>query len=80
MRDSESEVAIVQTIRNNYEGYVNKGVKRYILYLKVQTITGHPYEDNCKEMLSNKVLEFCRAKLVGINNVHATCGPGLEGF
>ena len=80
MRDSDPEVDIVQTIRNNYEGYVNKGVKRYILYLKVQTITGHPYEDNCKEMLSNKVLEFCRAKLVGINNVHATCGPGLEGF
>ena len=43
MRDSEPEVDIVQTIRNIYEGYVNKGVKRYILYLKVQAINRHLY-------------------------------------
>ena len=54
MQESQVDVARVQALQNNFEGYTNKKVETVILSRKVQVMVGYSTGESFKQMVSSK--------------------------
>ena len=59
---------MVQTIRQNYEGYTKKEVEQAKLARKVQGRIGHPTDRNFENMVSHNILKNCPVTKPDVTN------------
>jgi hypothetical protein len=56
LRAAEGDVALVQTVRGNYEGYTKQEVLKAKEARRAQAMMGNPSEKDYKGMVSNKLI------------------------
>ena len=66
---------MIETDRNNFEGYTKKQVENAILARKMQAMVARTPEEKFKDMVRHKILSNCRIKVDDITNAHAIFGP-----
>ncbi|KAL7528833.1 hypothetical protein ACHAWF_002726 [Thalassiosira exigua] len=78
----EAAVMLVQTVRQNFEGYTRQEVERAIEARKLQARTGHPSEDAFKKEVNRKpvgsaIFSSSRITSNDIANARKIFGPSL---
>ena len=79
IRESQYVIAMVQTVRNNFEGFSNNQDERAILDCKVQEIIGHPADTNLKHMVSKNLLINFPVKVGYVTNALSVFSHTLSG-
>ena len=79
LNESEAAMAMVQTVRYNYEGYTKREVKEARRARNVQAMIVHPTDEDYHTMVSHNCLRNCPVKPVHITNEDAIYGPDLAG-
>ena len=74
---SEGTVALVQTVRGNYEGYTKRKVLKAKEARRAQAMMGNPSEKDYKTMVSNNLIPECPITSTDITNARAIFGPDL---
>ena len=80
MREHKEAFALLQTVRQNSEGFTKRQVKQESLTRKAQAIVGHPTDDKFKQMVSSKRFTNCHVKVSGVTNARTIFGPYLPGL
>ena len=75
MREHQEGVAMLETVRKNFEGYTKKQVENVILVRKMQAMVAHPPDDKFKDMVRHESLPNCRVRVDEITNAHTIFGP-----
>ena len=75
--EAEAAVALVQTVRGNYEGYTKGKVLQVKEARRVQAMMGNPSKKDYKTMVSNNLIPECPITSTDITNVRAIFGPDL---
>ena len=57
--EAEAAVALVQTVRGNYEGYTKKEVLKAKEERRAQAMMGNPSKKDYKTMVSNNLIPEC---------------------
>ena len=70
-------VALVQTVRENYEGYTKREVLRAKEARRAQAKIGNPSEGDCKGMVSSNMIKNCSITPSDIANAKEVFGPAL---
>jgi hypothetical protein len=70
-------VALVQTVRKNYEGYTKREVMRAKEACPVQVMIGNPSEGDFKGMVSSNMIKNCSITPSDITNANKIFGPAL---
>jgi hypothetical protein len=76
---STAAMAMVQTIRQRYEGFTKCKVLNTTAARKAQAITGHPSNTQFNNMMRDKTIKICPAKPNHIANAHAIFGSSIAG-
>jgi hypothetical protein len=76
---SKAAVAMIQTVRQCYEGFTKRKVQDAIAARKAQAMTGHPTDAQFLEMGRNKTIENCPIKPKHITNACSIFGPSIAG-
>ena len=72
----QDDVAMVQTVRENYEGYTKREVEKAIQARKAQMNMGNMSDADFKDMVSKSTsVKNIPVSLVDITNAHALFGP-----
>ena len=80
---SVSHVALMQTVREYYEGFTDREIKSAILARETQAMMGCPSDKQLSAMVSNKTLDNCPVIPADIPNALAIYGlhlPGVRGY
>eukprot|EP00970_Alexandrium_tamarense_P013771 scaffold3678_cov106-Alexandrium_tamarense.AAC.5 len=75
VRKNRNALAMIQMVRDSYEGFTKKEIEMATLARKVQAMVGHPTDPKFKDMVSNKVISNCPIKVIGITNAARIFGP-----
>jgi len=70
-------VALVQTVRENYEGYTKREVLRAKEARRAQAMIGNPSEGDFKGMVSSNMIKNCSITPSDIANAKEIFGPAL---
>ena len=73
-QESKAAVEIIQTVRNNFEGWTKKQVEKTILAHKVKEMVEHTTDESFKHMVSSKLLNNHPLKLEDVTNTHTIFG------
>jgi hypothetical protein len=65
---SKAAMAMIQTVRQHYEGFTKREVQVAIAARKAQAMTGHPTDAQFLEMVRNKTIKNCPIKPEYITN------------
>jgi hypothetical protein len=76
---SKVAMAMIQTVRQRYEGFTKRKVQDAIAARKAQAMTGHPTDAQFLEMASNKTIKNCPIKPKHITNACSIFGPSIAG-
>jgi hypothetical protein len=76
---SKAAMAMIQTVRQRYEGFIKREVQDAIAARKAQAMTGHPTDAQFLEMVSNKTIKNCPIKPKHITNACSIFGPSIAG-
>jgi hypothetical protein len=77
---SKAAVAMIQTVRQRYEGFTKREVQDAITAHKAQAMTSHPTDAHqFLEMLRNKTIKSCPIKPEHITNARSIFGPSIAG-
>ncbi len=76
---SKAAVAMIQTIRQHYEGFTKREVQDAIAARKAQTMTGHLTDAQFLEMVRNETIKNCPIKPKHITNARSIFGPSIAG-
>jgi hypothetical protein len=76
---SKVAVAMIQTVRQRYEGFTKREVQDAITARKAQAMTGHPADAQFLELVSNKTIKNCPIKPKHITNACSIFGPSIAG-
>ena len=68
----------VQNVRNNYDGFTKRYIKRAVLDHGAAGLIGHPSERDLKYLVSGKLTD-CPVTIPDVNNAHKIFGPILCG-
>ena len=71
MRKHKEHVAMLQTVRDNMEGFTKREVRDAILARRTQAMVGHPSDSDFAEMVSRTVLDDCPVKPPAVSNAIA---------
>ena len=63
-----------ETVRNNFEGYTKRQVKKAILAREAQAMVAHPTDEKFKQMVSHENLKNCDVRVEHITDAHAIVG------
>ena len=80
LREAHEGLAMLATVRKNYEGYTERQVKKAILACQLQGMVVHPTDESFKQMVSNKSLRNSDIRVEDVTNAHAIFGPHLPGL
>ena len=80
MRKHKEAFALLQTVRENFEGFIQRQVKQAKLARRAQAMVGHPTDDKFKQMVSSRSFTNCRVKVRDVTNARAIFGPYLPGL
>jgi hypothetical protein len=80
MREQHFGVAMLQTVRKNYEGFTKAQVVKAVLARKAQAKVAHPSDEKFKQMVSHRSLVNSKVKVVDITNARALWGPNRPGL
>ena len=72
-------MAFVQTVRENFEGFVKQEIAAAKIARKSQVTIGHPSERDFKSMVSNNTIQKFPITTFDITNYHTMFGPNLAG-
>jgi hypothetical protein len=75
--EHEEAVALVQTVRGNYEGYTKCEVLKAKEARRAQAMMGNPSKKDYKTMVSNNLIPECPIAPTDIANARAIFGPDL---
>jgi hypothetical protein len=75
--EAKAVVALVQTVRGNYEGYMKGEVLKAKEARRAQAMMGNPSEKDYKTMVSNNLIPECPITSTDITNARAIFGPDL---
>ncbi len=70
-------VALVQTVRENYEGYTKREVMRAKEARRAQAMIGNPSEGDFKGMVNSNMIKNCLLTPSDITNAKEIFGPAL---
>ena len=70
-------VALVQTVRENYEGYTKRKVLRANKACRAQAMIGNPSKGDFKGMMSSNMIKNCSVTPSDIANTKEIFGPAL---
>ena len=73
----EGTMALVQTVRENYEGYTKREVLKAKEAHRAQAMMGNPNEKDYKTMVRNNLIPECPITSTDITNARAIFGPDL---
>jgi hypothetical protein len=76
---SKAVVAMIQTVRQFYEGFTKCKVQDAIAARKAQAMTGRPTDAQFLEMVRNKTIKNCPIKPKHITNACSIFGPSIAG-
>ena len=79
LRESESAVSMVQTIRERFEGYTDREIKDAKLARWVQSMVAHPSDVEFQRMVSASLLSDCPVNEAHASNSVTIFGPNLTG-
>ena len=83
LRKNKVEIAMIETVRKNFEYYTKKNIENSKLSCTVQSMIGHPPNEHCKQSVSPKHLKQCPIDINDIKNDKAIFRPdwpGLKGW
>ena len=66
---------MLETVRENFEGYTKKQVEKAILARKAQAMVGHPPDEKFKQMVSHGNLSNCNVTVKDVTNARALFDP-----
>jgi hypothetical protein len=75
--EHKGAVALVQTVRGNYEGYTKREVLKAKEAHRAHAMMGNPSEKDYKTMVSNNLIPECPIMPTDIANARAIFGPDL---
>jgi len=75
--EAKAAVALVQTVRGNYEGYTKGEVLKAKEARRAQAMMGNPSKKDYKTMVSNNLIPECPITSTDITNARAIFGPDL---
>ena len=75
--EHEEAVALVQTVRGNYEGYTKRKVLKAKEARRAQAVMGNPSKKDYKTMVSNNLIPECPITPTDISNARVIFGPDL---
>jgi hypothetical protein len=73
----KGNVALVQTVRGNYEGYTKQEVLKAKEARQAQAMLGNPSEKDFKGMVSNNLIANCPVTSSDVTNARSIFGPDL---
>jgi hypothetical protein len=76
---SKAAVAMIQTVRQHYQGFTKREVQDAIAARKAQAMTGHPTDAQFLEMVRIKAIKNCPIKPKHITNACSIFGPSIAG-
>jgi len=76
---STDAVAMIQTVRQRYEGFTKRKVQDATAARKAQAMTGHPTNAQFLKMVRNNSIKNCPVKPDHIINAHSIFGPSIAG-
>ncbi len=76
---SKAAMAMIQTVRQRYEGFTKREVQDAIAARKAQAMTGHPTDAHFLEMVRNKTIKNCPIKPKHITNACSIFSPSIAG-
>jgi hypothetical protein len=76
---SKAAMAIIQMVRQQYEGFTKREVQDAITARKAQAMTGHPTNAQFLEMVKNNTLKNCPIKPEHISSACSIFGPSIAG-
>ena len=80
LRDQQEGLAMLQTVPENYEGYMKRQVEKATLAQEVQAMIGHPTDARFKQLVSKRVLKDCPLTADDVTNAISIFGPDLAGI
>ena len=78
--NEETGIALVTTVRENFEGYTKKEVKGTIHARQFQAMLGHPSKNDCKSMVHAYLIANCPVTPENISHAHKLFGENLAGL
>ena len=78
--NEEAGVALVTTIRENFEGYTKKQVEGAINACHLQAMLGHPSRKDFKGIVHVNLIVNCPMTTENISHTHQLCGENLARF
>jgi hypothetical protein len=72
-------VAMIQTVRQQYEGFTKREVQDATTARKAQAMTGHPTDTQFLKMVCNNSIKNCPIKPKHIANANSIFGPSIAG-
>ena len=76
---STDAVAMIQTVRQQYEGFTKCKVQDATAARKAQAMTSHPTDTQFLKMVSNNSIKNCPVKPQHITNAHSIFGSSITG-
>ena len=59
MRENHAGLALLQTVRKNFEGFTKKQAEKALLARNVQAMVGHPSDGEFNQMVSSPSMKNC---------------------
>jgi len=75
MSENHAGLALLKTVRKNFEGFAKKQVEKALLACNVQAMVGHPFNGKFNQMVSSSSMKNCPIYPVRITNSLAIFGP-----
>jgi len=75
MHENHAGLALLQTVRKNFEGFTKKQAEKALLACNVQVMVDHPSDGEFNQMVSSPSMKNCPVDPVDVTTSLAIFGP-----